>query len=162
MELARDFAQARLAQGMAAAGRVQDALVAAGVLSPGVDLRWAIALAAYAAWQLFKLTVLRRAFPAFVALFARVPRLHVPLTADEAAPAAGGKKWVSGVCEAPLRPPGAARAGRGPRCVGAGAPATGSSRPQRAFRRQTRARPRRSGARRAQAHRGRVFAQRGC
>ena len=92
---ARDFALARVAQALAAAERVQAGLVAAELLSPGVDARWAIALVAYAAWWAFKLTVLRRLLPALLRLFERVPALHVPLTPDEADATPKGRKWVS-------------------------------------------------------------------
>jgi hypothetical protein len=90
----RDFALARVAQAMGAAERVQSGLVAAGLLAPGVDARWAIALAAYACWWVFKLVVLRRVLAALAGLFETTPRISVPLTPDEADATPKGRKWV--------------------------------------------------------------------
>jgi hypothetical protein len=101
----RDFLLARVAQALALAGRVQDGLVAAGLLAPGVDARWAIALAAYACWWVFKLTVLRRVFAAVVSLFETTPRISVPLTPDEADATPKGRKWVRPRASASARLP---------------------------------------------------------
>jgi hypothetical protein len=90
----RAFGEARLAQGLAAAGRIQAVLVGAGLLSPDVDARLPIAVACYVCWWLLKMTVLRRLLPWLWSCCQRVPALHVPLTPDEADASPTGRKWV--------------------------------------------------------------------
>ena len=91
MEAVRAFGAARFAQGMTKAEAAQAYTVQA-LSAP--NARYLFFALFYVCWQLLKLTLLRRVLPALGRCLRRVPRLHVPLTADEADAAPKGAKWV--------------------------------------------------------------------
>ena len=91
MEALKAFGAARLAQGLATAETAQAATVRA-LSTP--NARYVFLALFYLGWQLFKLTLLRRLLPALRRCLRRVPRLDVPLTADEADATPKGAKWV--------------------------------------------------------------------
>ena len=91
MEAVRAFGAARFAQGMSKAEAAQAYTVQA-LSAP--NARYVFFALFYVSWQLLKLTLLRRVLPALGRCLRRVPRLHVPLTADEADATPKGAKWV--------------------------------------------------------------------
>jgi len=101
MEAVRAFGAARFAQGMTKAEAAQAYTVQA-LSAP--NARYLFFALFYVCWQLLKLTLLRRVLPALGRCLRRVPRLHVPLTADEADAAPKGAKWVRARTQTAGRP----------------------------------------------------------
>ena len=118
MEAVRAFGAARFAQGMSKAEAAQAYTVQA-LSAP--NARYAFFALFYVCWQLLKLTLLRRVLPALGRCLHRVPRLHVPLTADEADATPKGAKWVRALTQKAGRPappaPVARRCGRARGCT---------------------------------------------